>query len=99
MSYISKEKLLSLLWSNTNPYVEQEKVRPCAVLNEVCSVVRTFEEEDVAPIVHAHWEQNESGKIRCSYCKHKMHLVPESNYACEPFYCAFCGAKMDMESD
>ena len=64
---------------------------------DVLQMIDDFPMEDVAPVIHAHWEQNESGKIRCSYCKHKMHLVPESNYACEPFYCAFCGAKMDEE--
>lgn len=48
---------------------------------------------DVAPVVHARWENYSPVTIKCSRCGHVIH---DWRYS-ECKYCPNCGAKMDGE--
>lgn len=59
--------------------------------------VAVFDTEDVAPVIHAHWELFEDGW----YCTNCELYAP---FDCDPEekgipYCPNCGAKMDEEVD
>lgn len=45
---------------------------------------------DVAPVVHARWDEDGSGIIICPKCNRGYNLVPQFTH-----YCPNCGAKMD----
>ena len=54
---------------------------------------------DVAPVIHAHWIEQEDGNLdtyyTCSSCKEDFDLI--AGTPCENLYnyCPSCGAKMD----
>ena len=60
--------------------------------------VAVFDTEDVAPVIHAHWElyHDETnityGSYACTNCKTIQGLAKYR-------YCPYCGAKMDEEVD
>lgn len=82
MEYISKQSLLADLNEATpRSYFAFE------------TMVREYPTEDVAPVVHAHWELYEDGW----YCTNCELYAP---FDCDPEekgvpYCPNCGAKMD----
>lgn len=56
--------------------------------------------EDVVPVIHAHWIEEEDLNcnpiIRCSACKDVWHIESDSGAFGDHFYfCPNCGAKMD----
>lgn len=92
MEYIKKQSLLADLNETTpHSYFAFE------------TMVRVYPTEDVAPVIHAHWETdnygyailNEEGHtlylagVPCSRC----HVTGQTNWN----YCPNCGAKMDEE--
>ena len=58
---------------------------------------------DVAPVIHAHWIEQEDGNLdtyyTCSSCKEDFDLI--AGTPCENLYnyCPNCGAKMDEKED
>lgn len=50
--------------------------------------------EDVAPVVHGHWQSTGLISCRCSECQH-LELKGSMEY----LYCPHCGAKMDKEDE
>ena len=58
---------------------------------------------DVAPVIHAHWIEQEDGNLdtyyTCSSCKEDFDLI--AGTPCENLYnyCPSCGAKMDEKED
>lgn len=79
MEYISKQSLLADLNEATpRSYFAFE------------TMVREYPTEDVAPVIHAHWEDCSNGWM-CSNC------YRDSTYDTE--YCPHCGAKMNEEAD
>lgn len=65
------------------------------------SLLQNSEMEDVAPVVHAHWIEEDDGWENpywtCSHCREPWWLeegTPEDN---NMFFCMNCGAKMDDE--
>ena len=50
--------------------------------------------EDVAPVVHGHWQSTGLISCRCSVCQH-LELKGSMEY----LYCPHCGAKMDKEDE
>jgi len=54
--------------------------------------VREMPEEDVKPVAHAHWNEDEYGFYSCSNCGYEW---DEAEYKTK--YCPECGAKMDEE--
>lgn len=87
--YIDAENMYKEVWKrSTSPLNEWDT---WGVLN-VLDMVKT---EDVAPVVHAHWLEEEDCSVvtdspwsMCSAC---------GEYSPKLLYCAFCGAKMDEE--
>ena len=66
-----------------------------------CYEIENFQLSDVAPVVHAHWTEEDDGwgdsYWVCSNCKEPWWLeegTPEDN---NMFYCPHCGARMDEE--
>ena len=74
---------------------------PLNVLAEVRDKVRELPAADVAPVKHGRWIwNNRLGEWYCSECDRIMtpYIVEKSDgeYAmAQPFYCGWCGAKMD----
>lgn len=63
---------------------------------------------DAALVVHAHWNQDSDGTLYCSKCgrpTYDSHDVPIEFNGIKgialvwPYYCGFCGAKMDEEAE
>ena len=73
-------------------YVDAEKLCDGRVSNDpVVIAAKCAPEEDVAPVVHAHWIlDDEKHCFNCSNCK-------DIDIQKTPF-CKWCGAKMDEES-
>lgn len=60
-------------------------------------IVKNTTVEDVAPVIHSHWIEEEDCTVfsdrpwsMCAAC---------GSYSPKLLYCAFCGAKMDEEVD
>lgn len=92
-------------------YIDREKAVD-ALLTEMCmtgyqsrviNVIRMIEKEDVAPVVHARWEEVEEfpwGDChwKCSACGIEWCFIegtPEDNGT---RFCPNCGAKMDGDN-
>ena len=73
------------------------------------SLLQNSETEDVAPVVHAHWVEDDDG-VHCSECKkdaplevftYSFHPATDSWDGDVKFnkseFCPHCGAKMDEE--
>ena len=63
----------------------------------VKNIVEMYIDEDVAPIVHAHWfpvtEPDDKGRVQygCSHCR----AFASFTYDRDQRFCGACGAKMD----
>lgn len=90
MEYISKQSLLADLNEATpRSYFAFE------------TMVRVYPTEDVAPVVHAHWEPSilpilQVDWFRCSLCKKDAIQTP-FDIPARTEYCPYCGARMDEE--
>lgn len=85
--YIKREAA-KRLFANSHDYGLARK------LNEIPAA-------DVAPVVHGHWEEVESGwddlAYRCSVCGDEWLLTAGTPEDHNMKYCQNCGAKMDQE--
>ena len=72
---------------NKEARVEWNKTSYLGTLEEV---LEYFPTEDVAPVIHAHWEECSYWFVRCSSCKNIVFGGGDN-------YCPKCGAKMDEE--
>lgn len=68
------------------------------------SIAESTESEDVAPVIHAHWEYRyDTGiyqtEFLCSRCKGLIETYSCTVDEVEYEYCPHCGAKMDEEDD
>ena len=67
------------------------------------SIAESTESEDVAPVIHAHWNEfsDYTGTCyaECSRCDLLWWLEEGTAEENEMFYCPKCGAKMDEEVD
>lgn len=66
------------------------------------SLLQNSETEDVAPVIHAHWEYRyDTGiyqtEFLCSRCKGLIETYSCTVDEVEYEYCPHCGAKMDEE--
>ena len=78
--------------------IQSAKDDPCvidAMIDWAIRQVKDTPTEDVAPVIHAHWIEEEDCTAvtdipwsMCSAC---------GSYSLKLPYCAFCGAKMDEE--
>lgn len=92
--YIDADKLLEYL----EKAAESEDVKYSVIgagVQAAISVIKTFPMEDVAPVEHSHWLEEEDCTVfsdrpwsMCAAC---------GSYSPKLLYCAFCGAKMDEE--
>ena len=59
--------------------------------------------EDAAPVRHGWWDTSEDNRIVCSECTHGapyMYKISDKLIMQElTYYCPYCGARMDGESD
>lgn len=65
--------------------------------------IEMLDAADVAPVVHARWQQDEdtgSEMVRCSVCRevYDSKVTPEE-FAMFYHYCPHCGAKMDIDGE
>lgn len=80
--YILKESLLNLIeWDND---IEQ-----WVIIDDDFNHLMT-EKNDVAPVVHAHWIEDDHAYATCSRCGYEMDY-PEYKTP----YCPQCGVRMD----
>lgn len=60
------------------------------------SLLQNSETEDVVPVIHAHWRENEEFPVyNCSNCCDAVPWEWVDNYMIN--CCPYCGAKMDEE--
>ena len=92
------------------PYFDKEKLKRKIIseyginltYNDVCQALKKLPDEDVKPIVHAHWKETEyegqpvSDVFECSNCGEESYIdAIEELFA----YCPNCGAKMDEKEE
>ena len=94
MSYIDREKIddkifKSAWWDDRD-------------LDVMYDLVEDAPEEDVAPVVHAHWVSHwendaytEPGKYRCSACQGESLCDAYRDEIVLSNFCPHCGARMD----
>ena len=106
--YIDKDKFCHYLFKQIAIFAENMIEVPVAVsLQSVVNEIQDFQSEDVQPVKHGRWIQDEH---TCSGCW-------TYNYVCSACgeiggswlrnirrdqmfpYCPFCGAKMDLEDE
>ena len=88
-------------------YIERESIYKILLMenpfgwnnNDLAELFREAKAADVAPVIHAHWIEQEDGNLdtyyTCSSCKEDFDLI--AGTPCENLYnyCPSCGAKMD----
>lgn len=62
--------------------------------SEFLDMIEHAKNIDSAPVVHAHWDEDDYGFYSCSACGYEW---DESEYYTN--YCPDCGAKMDEEEE
>lgn len=72
-------------------------------IGDVRKALRLAQVEDVAPVVHAQWIEQENiyeaSQYICSNCKSEVVDEYETIRNGEIKYCPCCGAKMDLEDN
>ena len=88
-------------------YIERESIYKILLMenpfgwnnDDLAELFREAKAADVAPVIHAHWIEQEDGNLdtyyTCSSCKEDFDLI--AGTPCENLYnyCPSCGAKMD----
>lgn len=105
--YIDADKTLDMMWNALYQYEDDMEKKNGLNLTERLDVQNGFEvahkvvvdapTEDVAPVVHSHWIEEEDCTVfsdrpwsMCAAC---------GSYSPKLLYCAFCGAKMDEDKE
>ena len=99
--YIDADKLLEYLEKEA----EREDVKYSFIglgVQATINEIKKFPLEDVAPVIHAHWEYRyDTGiyqtEFLCSRCKGLIETYSCTVDEVEYEYCPHCGAKMDEE--
>lgn len=60
-----------------------------------CNDIARFPAIDAVPVVHARWENEDSGYRNCSECGCEHPIRDAKGYLVDDEYCPVCGAKMD----
>ena len=95
--YISRQTVLRSIKESRDGIDWGQSEDGDAFLHYSAALYRTIASEkcvhaaDVAPVVHARWENYSPITIKCSHCGHVIH---DWRYS-ECKYCPNCGAKMD----
>ena len=86
-----KKKLLN--WVKDCDREDTEQVHVGQVIEDCAYSIDDEPSADVAPVIHAHWENIGNGHAECSNCG----MTVSADYPASPcvHYCAKCGAKMD----
>ena len=74
-----------------NHALDRETILFSFVRKVAISALKKIAPADVAPVIHARWENYSPITIKCSRCEHVIH---DWRYS-ECKYCPNCGAKMD----
>ena len=95
--YIDKQAALEAIENTPVKSIDAEKgLLILSGLGNACDIIEAMPAADVAPVVHARWENYSPVTIKCSRCGHVIH---DWRYS-ECKYCPNCGAKMNGgESD
>ena len=91
--YITKEQAIEAMEQVTPPECFIEDTR-----KDFAKIIEKLPAADVAPVVHAEWEETGWDTWRCTNCDCEWQflegMTPEENDA---RYCPKCGARMDGE--
>ena len=94
--YIEREAAIKELMNDAPEQVGYSR-------EDAADCIRYMDAADVAPVIHAHWIEQEDGNLdtyyTCSSCKEDFDLI--AGTPCENLYnyCPSCGAKMDEKED
>ena len=77
-------------------YIERESIYK--ILYDLAELFKEAKVADVAPVVHAHWEDKGWAGMICSNCGENA-IEGHYDYQVLSKYCPYCGAKMDKKED
>lgn len=92
--YVNAEKIEQFL-HREDWQTPDERWRP---ESEFGAFIDSLPDEDVAPVVHAHWNETHFlGIYQCSACKSEVKMDTGRYAVYLKRFCPDCGAKMDKE--